>query len=129
MRWISDVEGYFFTCSYLTDQKVRCALNLLRSGANYWWILATGFYTDDQRADITWEQFRDMFHARYIPCVEREWLSQKFLSLRQEGESMTEITHMFTERVMFCSEFASKQAQMTRYLIMLKTDVHQFVST
>ena len=33
MRWISDVEGFFYTCSRLTDQKFRYALNLLRSGA------------------------------------------------------------------------------------------------
>ena len=31
MRWLSDVEGCFFTCSCPTDQKVRSALNLLRS--------------------------------------------------------------------------------------------------
>nr|KAJ0203488.1 hypothetical protein LSAT_V11C500244810 [Lactuca sativa] len=47
MRWISDVEGCFFTCSCPADQKVRCALNLLRSGAKDWWRLATGSYTDD----------------------------------------------------------------------------------
>ena len=34
MRWLSDVEGCFFTCSCPYDQKVRCALNLLRFGEN-----------------------------------------------------------------------------------------------
>ncbi|CAH1445284.1 unnamed protein product [Lactuca virosa] len=129
MRWISDVEGCFFTCSCPAEQKVRCALNLLRSGAKDWWRLATGSYTDDQRAAVTWEQFRDMFRARYIPRVERERLAQEFLSLRQDGESVTEITRMFAERAMFCPKFASEQAQMTRYLSMLKTDIRQFVST
>ena len=64
-----------------------------------------------------------MFRARYISLVEREWLAQEFLSLRQDGEPVTEITHMFTERAMFCSEFASEQSHMTRYLSMLKTDI------
>ena len=41
---------------------------------------------------------------------------------------MSEITRMFTERVMFCLEFASEQAQMTRYLSMLKMDICQFVA-
>ena len=36
---------------------------------------------------------------------------------------------MFTERAMFCLEFASEQARMTRYLSMLKTDIRQFVAT
>ena len=42
---------------------------------------------------------------------------------------MTEITKMFTERAMFCPEFASEQAQMSRYLSILKRDIRQFVST
>ena len=70
-----------------------------------------------------------MFHTRYVPWVERERLSQQFLDLRQGTESVTEITWMFAERAMFCPEFASKQAQMTCYLIMLKMDIIQFVST
>ena len=129
MRWLSDVEGCFFTCSCPADQKVRCALNLLRLGEKDWWRLTTGSYTDDQRAAVTWEQFRDMFRTRYVPRVEREWLAHEFLTLRQDGESVMEITRMFTERAMFCPEFASEQSQMTRYLSMLKTDIRQFVST
>ena len=41
MRWLSDVEGCFFTCSCAADQKVRCALNLLRSRVKDWWRLVT----------------------------------------------------------------------------------------
>ena len=70
-----------------------------------------------------------MFYARYVPRVERERLAKEFLSLRQDGESVMEITRMFTERAMLCPKFASEQAQMTRYLSMLKADIHQFVST
>lgn len=40
------------------------------------------------------------------------------------------ITEMFTERALFCCGFAaSEQDGMTRYLIMLKMDIRQFVST
>ena len=46
MRWLSDVEGCFFTCSCPADQRVRCALNLLRLGAKDWWRLTTGSYSD-----------------------------------------------------------------------------------
>ena len=39
------------------------------------------------------------------------------------------ITKMFTERALFCPEFAaSEQAQMNWYLSMLKTIIHHFVS-
>ena len=51
-----------------------------------------------------------MFYARYIPWAEREWLSHEFFDLRYGTETVTEITHMFTKRMMFCAEFASEQA-------------------
>ena len=75
MRWLSDVEGCFFTYSCPADQKVRCSLNLLRSEAKDKWRLMTGSYIDDQRVAVTWDQFREMFRARYIPWVEREQLA------------------------------------------------------
>ena len=36
LRWLYDVEGCFFTCSCVDDQKVKCALNLLRLWAKDW---------------------------------------------------------------------------------------------
>ena len=88
-----------------------------------------GSYTDDQRAEVTWAQFREMFRARYLLRVERERLAMELLELRQDAETMTDITHMFTERAMFGLGFAFEQTQMTRYLSMLKTDIRQFVAT
>ena len=71
-----------------------------------------------------------MFRLRYVPLVEWERLTPKFLDLRHGSESVTEIINMLTERAMFCPEFAaSEQAQMARYLGMLKLDIQQFVST
>ena len=49
-----------------------------------------------------------MFSTRYVSRVERERLAQEFLDLRQDKESVAEITRLFTERVMFCPEFASE---------------------
>ena len=55
MRWLSDVEGCFFTCSCPTEQRVRCALNLLRLGAKDWWRLTTGSFTDALRDAVSWD--------------------------------------------------------------------------
>ena len=50
--------------------------------------------------------------------------------MRKGTETVTEITKMFTERALLYPEFVSfKEAQMTRYLSMLKTNILQFVST
>lgn len=50
----------------------------------------TGSYFDIQRANVTWEQFMDMFHARYILRVDWERLAQDFLELRYDGEPVTD---------------------------------------
>lgn len=72
MRWLLDVEGCFFTCSCPADQRVRCALNLLRLGEKDWWRVTTGSYSDAQRAAVSWDQFREMFSTHYVLRVERE---------------------------------------------------------
>ena len=53
MRWLSDMEECFFTCSCSAGQRVRCALNLLRLGARDWWRLTTGSYSDAQQAAVS----------------------------------------------------------------------------
>ena len=90
------MDGSFFTCSCSDDQKFKCALNPLRLGAKDWWRLVTGAYTLEQRVMVSWEQFSEMFHARYVPLVERDMLAQEYLDLRQTTNSETEITKMFT---------------------------------
>lgn len=35
-RWISDMDGCFFTCSCLEEWKVKCALNVLYLSTKYW---------------------------------------------------------------------------------------------
>lgn len=43
---------------------------------------------------------------------------------------MTKITKTFTERALFCPEYATAQyVQMSRYFGMLKTEIQEFVST
>ena len=37
MRWISDIEGCFYTWSFLEHLRVRFALNQLRLGVKDWW--------------------------------------------------------------------------------------------
>ena len=46
------------------------------------------------------------------------------------GESVMEITKMFTQRALFYPEYAAlEQVQITWYLSILKTEIREFVST
>ena len=101
---------------------------MLRLGAKDWWRLTTRSFSDAQRTAVSWDQFRETFSTRYVPRDEKERLAREFFELKQDLESVTEITRMFIERAMFCPEFASEQAQMPRYSSMLKGGIRQFVS-
>ena len=95
MRWISDIEGCFFTCSSPEHLKVRFALNQLRLGTKDWWKFVTAHYSPAELSAVTWERFTTMFRDEYVPQVERERLAQEFLTLKQGTESVTAITRMF----------------------------------
>lgn len=129
-RWISHVEGCFYTCACPVNLKFRYTHNLLRLGAKDRWNFFTKNNSPTKKRAVSWEQFLERFKADYVPPVERERFAQQYLSLKKTTESVTEITKMFIERDLFCLEYASsEQVQMSRYLSMLKTDIREFVST
>lgn len=75
----------------------------------------TGSYTSEQRTSFTWEQFYEMFRIRYLPLVERERLTQKYLDLRQTTESVKEIAKMLIETTLFLPGFDSKVPATKRF--------------
>ena len=109
MRWISDIEGCFYTCSIPEHLRVRFALNQLRLGAKDWWKFVTTSFTVAEILEVTWERFTTMFRDEYVPPIERERLAQEFLSIKQGTESMTVIPRMFHERALFCPEHVSSK--------------------
>lgn len=124
LRWISEVEGCFYTCSCPEDQKLKFALNVLRSGEKNWWEFVTQSFSLVERGTVTWEQFWEIFRAKYVPLMEREQLAQEYLLLKQTTELMTKITKMVTQRAIFYPKYAiSEQMQMLCYLSMLKAEI------
>ena len=98
-------------------------------GANDWWKFVTTEFTTTELTAVTWETFTTMFRDEYVPPVEMEHLAQEFLSFKQGTESVTVITRMFHERVLFFPEHVStKQARMSRYLSILRKEIREFVA-
>ena len=76
MRWISDIEECFYTCSCPEHLRVQFVLNQLRLGAKDWWKFVTASYTSAELTAVTSERFTVMFRDEYVPLVKREWLAQ-----------------------------------------------------
>ena len=82
MRWISDIEGCFYTCSCPEHLRVWFALNQLRLGAKDRWKFVTAHLSSAEISAVTWERFTTMFRDEYVPPVERGQLAQEFLTLQ-----------------------------------------------
>lgn len=126
---------FFYICSCLKDQKVRCILNLLCLGEKDWWRLLAGAYSPTEKPTVTWEQFSNMFCIECVSLVEREsrkrgYISGVSIECVSLTESVTEITTMFRKRALFFPEYAtSEQVQMSRYLSMPMIEIREFVPT
>ena len=86
MRWISDVEGCFYTSACSANLKFRYMQNLLSLGAKDWCNFFTKNYSAVEKSAVTWEQFVEKFMADYVPPTKRERLTQEYLSLKQTIE-------------------------------------------
>lgn len=69
----------------------------------------TANFTLTEISKVTWDRFTTMFRDEYVPPLEREWLAQEFLSLKEGMEYVTVITRMFHEGALFCPEHVLSQ--------------------
>lgn len=66
-RWVADIEGCFYTCSFLEIQNFKFALNLLPTREKDWWGLASKAFSPTEKITVTWEPFTNMFTMEYVP--------------------------------------------------------------
>ncbi|KAJ9550422.1 hypothetical protein OSB04_014467 [Centaurea solstitialis] len=127
-RWLTEIEGAFFTSSCATEVKVRYASNLLRGPAKDWWNILYHAKGPEQIEAMTWEQFKELFKEQYVPQVEVERLTGEFLSMERTTESVNEITDKFLEKSLFCRDYvANEPMKMYRYAQILKPEIREFV--
>jgi hypothetical protein len=60
-----------------------------------WWDAFTVAHTDADA--ITWQEFQENFHAHHIPLGIMKLNKKEFLSLTQEGMSVSEYQDHFTQ--------------------------------
>lgn len=82
MRWISDVEGCFYTCTYPANLKFIYAQNPLCLGEKGWCNFVTKNYSPVERNTVTWEQYVEKFREEYVVLVERDQPAQEHLALK-----------------------------------------------
>ncbi|KAK2355410.1 hypothetical protein QL285_092825 [Trifolium repens] len=82
--WLQYVERIFGAIHCLEGEKVVLATYQLLGGSEYWW-RNTRLIMENVHEELSWENFKRRFLAKYFPETARERYGEEFLRLRQAG--------------------------------------------
>ncbi|KAK2401008.1 hypothetical protein QL285_050644 [Trifolium repens] len=82
--WLQSVERIFGAIHCPEGEKVVLATYQLLGGSEYWW-RNTRLIMENVHEDLSWENFKRRFLAKYFPETARERYGEEFLRLRQAG--------------------------------------------
>ncbi|KAK2450171.1 hypothetical protein QL285_009303 [Trifolium repens] len=80
--WLQSVERIFGAIRCPEGEKVVLATYQLLGGSEYWW-RNTRLIMENVHEELSWENFRRRFLAKYFPETARERYGEEFLRLRQ----------------------------------------------
>ncbi|KAA0046179.1 gag protease polyprotein [Cucumis melo var. makuwa] len=78
--WLSSLETIFCYMKCPEDQKVQCAVFMLTDRGTAWWETTERMLGGDV-SQITWQQFKESFYAKFFSASLRDAKRQKFLNL------------------------------------------------
>ncbi|XP_050941295.1 uncharacterized protein LOC127149556 [Cucumis melo] len=80
--WLSSLETIFRYMKCPEDQKVQCAVFMLTDRGTAWWETTERMLGGDV-SQITWQQFKESFYAKFFSASLRDAKRQEFLNLEQ----------------------------------------------
>ncbi|XP_073304593.1 uncharacterized protein [Primulina huaijiensis] len=93
------------------DDRVRCAIYMLRDDASLWW---EGAAHAVDLATLTWDRFKEMFYGKYFPADVRGRMTREFKSLREGDSYVVEFIRKFDRGCHFMPMKARYVAQKLR---------------
>ena len=90
--WLRTLDKIFNDMQLDDQRKRQVASRQLKGVALSWWeVIITGRNEDE----ITWNQFKEMLEARFVPASAKTTLLEEFIKLRQGTLNVTEYTQRF----------------------------------
>ncbi|XP_076885127.1 uncharacterized protein LOC143534547 [Bidens hawaiensis] len=78
---------------------------------------------------MSWEEFKPIFLKHFSPRVAIDRITEELLHMHQGNETVDGIFGIFYDKAKFCpSPFTSEDAWMTRFHLILKTEIREFIS-
>jgi hypothetical protein len=92
-HWLQVMESMFGLLCCTEVQKTLFTTQQLRGDASAWWANYTATCPTDYQ--VPWAEFRNAFHAYYIPTGVMRKKRQEFMDLKQGGRSVHDYSKQF----------------------------------
>ncbi|XP_075515464.1 uncharacterized protein LOC142550111 [Primulina tabacum] len=126
LELIKSLEAIFDYLKFTDQEKVICAVFILVKASRIWWE-ATKVTANVQ--ELKWNEFKDLFYAKYFSSEVKAKKVQGFLELRQDALSVTEYTLKFEEGCVFVPFIAENDKDKGEHFLRglnpeIRRDVH-----
>ncbi|XP_073031193.1 uncharacterized protein [Primulina eburnea] len=98
LEWVKALEAIFEYLKFSDQDKVGCAVFMLVKAARIWWE-ATKVTVNVK--ELVWNEFKELFHAKYFSKEIKAKKVKEFLELRHASLSVTEYILKFEEGCVF----------------------------
>ncbi|KAL0550022.1 hypothetical protein IC582_014518 [Cucumis melo] len=109
------------------DQKVQCAVFMLTDRGTAWWETTEKMLGGDV-SQITWQQFKESFYAKFFSASLRDTKRQEFLNLEQGDMTVEQYDAEFDMLSRFAPEMiATEAARADKFVRGLRLDIQGLV--
>ncbi|XP_073057433.1 uncharacterized protein [Primulina eburnea] len=121
LEWVKALEAIFDYLKFSDQDKVGCAVFMLVKAARIWWE-ATKVTVNVK--ELVWNEFKELFHAKYFSKEIKAKKVKEFLELRQASLSVTEYILKFEEGCVFVPFIAENDKDKGEHFIRgLKSEI------
>ncbi|TYK07754.1 gag-protease polyprotein [Cucumis melo var. makuwa] len=125
--WLSSLETIFRYMKCLEDQKVQCIIFMLTDRGTAWWETTERMLGGDV-GQITWQQFKESFYAKFFSASLRDAKRQEFLNLEQDDMTVEQYDAEFDMLSCFAPEMiATEAARAVKFVRGLRLDIQSLV--
>ncbi|KAL0536899.1 hypothetical protein IC582_025862 [Cucumis melo] len=125
--WLSSLETIFRYMKCPEDQKVQCAVFMLTDRGTAWWETTETMLGGDV-SQITWQQFKESFYAKFFSASLRDAKRQEFLNLEQGDMTVEQYDAEFDMLSRFAPEMiATEAARADKFVRGLRLDIQGLV--
>ncbi|KAL0546671.1 hypothetical protein IC582_016583 [Cucumis melo] len=125
--WLSSLETIFRYMKCPEDQKVQCAVFMLTNRGTAWWETTERMLGGDV-SQITWQQFKESFYAKFFSASLRDAKRQEFLNLEQGDMTVEQYDAEFDMLSRFAPEMiATEAARADKFVRGLRLDIQGLV--